>query len=47
MNIAKLKPTGWLRIALLAFYYAAIIVTIIVLQARNSFATPSFIYQGF
>ena len=47
MSLERIKSSRTLRIALLALYYAAILITVIILQARGSFATPSFIYQGF
>ena len=30
-----------------ALYYLFVLLTILVLHGRSSFATPSFIYQGF
>jgi hypothetical protein len=35
------------RVALLAFYYFAIIAGLLVLYGRGDFSTPSFVYQGF
>jgi hypothetical protein len=35
------------RVALLTFYYLAIIVGLLVLYGRGDFSTPPFVYQGF
>ena len=35
------------RVALLAVYYLAILLGLILLYGRGDFSTPSFIYQGF
>jgi len=45
MNWMKGQPS--LRYILLALYYLAILMTLIIMYGRGDFSTPPFVYQGF
>jgi len=47
MNFSLLPASGWKRVLVLTLYYAVILITVVLLQARGSLSTPSFVYQGF
>ena len=42
-----LESRPYLRVALLSFYYFAVLIALFVLYGRGDFSTPSFVYQGF
>jgi len=43
----SLQRWRFVRVSLLALYYALIIAGLIVLYGRGEFSTPPFVYQGF
>jgi len=45
MNWMKGRPSP--RYVLLALYYLAILITLIIMYGRGDFSTPPFVYQGF
>ena len=47
MKFSILPASGWKRVLILTLYYAAILAGVVLLQARGSLSTPSFVYQGF
>jgi hypothetical protein len=42
-----MKGQSRLDHVLLALYYLAILVTLIIMYGRGDFSTPPFVYQGF
>lgn len=45
--IMRLIRNPWIRGAVLAFYYLAILIILIWMYGKGDFSTPGFVYQEF
>lgn len=47
LSITAAPADPWVRGVLLAVYYLAILIGLLLLYGRGDFSTPPFVYQGF
>jgi hypothetical protein len=46
-SITNLAANPWIRSGVLALYYLAILLGLLLIYGRGDFSTPSFVYQDF